>query len=129
MRRLVRVFLLWLIAMALPLQGVAAATMFACGIQHDAQAAAHGGQDHHEHHATGHGDHAHAADLDDDSPDNPPPHKCSACAACCVGAALPAATLVVASVDLTEFHQRFADRSVPVFITEGPERPPRFVLA
>ena len=101
MKRFVRCLAMWLLVLALPLQGYAAATMAACGAaHHGAVRVAHGGHEP--------ASHAHAADAIDASAsidhgaaaDAVVPHdgstagahatehaqglgKCRACAACC----------------------------------------------
>lgn len=74
----IRLLLVWLLAVALPVQGVSAATMQFCG--HAAAPVHAAGHDHHAH-ADGGGAQKPAAD--------PGAHKCSACAACCMATALP----------------------------------------
>ena len=56
------------------------------------------------------------------------PSKCSVCAACCLATALP---VVMRSFDATVPAESFAPvmaRVDPVFLTGGPERPPRPLL-
>lgn len=55
--------------------------------------------------------------------------KCSACAACCTAAAIPAHSIVFTSVTPTEFFAPLELSGLAAFSTEGPERPPRSVLA
>jgi hypothetical protein len=158
---IVRTALIWLLAIALPVQGAAAATMLSCGPgHHGAAAGAHAHADdppgmssHHTHngdeagdHASSHahphgsmaghhgGDAATSHDLSvDPSPDGSPVHKtagkCSACASCCTVAVLPTSVWPMGS-------SQAVDRVVPqlvaqtaVFMTGGPERPPRTFLA
>ena len=96
----VRILVLWLVALALPAHGIAAATMQFCapalaGPSLGAQASPHGeGGAHH---------HAQAAD---DRAATPAPHdadphaklKCSAGAACCMASALPPGSLTLPAV-------------------------------
>ena len=109
MKRFVRCFVMWLLVLALPVQGFAAATMLLCGAGHHGTVqATEGGHDHAGHMHMGAQDvsavsesvaHEHAAGAS-------PPHedsafspftakhakvmgKCSACAACCTVAFLP----------------------------------------
>ena len=156
MRRLVRLTVFLLLAAALPLQGVSAATMLSCAPVghhgnampasphgHDATAAtvapaaldaAAANRDHASHAAVGH-DHATHATVDQgDNSDARPGAggavaKCSACSFCCTGAAAPAQLLVFGPLDLPEFYAPFAARSVAAFVSEGLERPPRAFLA
>ena len=134
MPRLARLALMFLLAIALPLQGMAAATMAACGWgPHDhVHAVAH---DHHAFDSAGRADasshemhvaHSHdgKADLADGAL-----HKCSACASCCVGAAVPSQAIAFDTVKLTDRFAPLVARSVPAYVSEGLERPPRAFLA
>lgn len=144
MRSRFRIALMWLLLLALPLQGFAAATMINCGPNHHRMASAvmAATPDTHEH-ASG-GQHQHsmevAGDHHDDAVSNgsdvPTVHhldklmkfKCSACAACCMGAAMP-----TAAVTFKAFPPAIApDSIVPTthvgFVTDGPDRPPRVFL-
>jgi hypothetical protein len=129
-----RLFLAWLVLAAIPLQGLAAASMLFCGMgEHHAPAqVAAAKQD-----VTGehdHSQHSHAAEVQvqvektaDDSGKQLPDvtHKCAVCASCCN------------SVALTEFPQLVAVAPVPqaelaepfVLIharpSQVPDKPPR----
>ena len=95
MWRVMRIALMWLVALAVPVQGVAAATMMFCGpgdttVGH--QRAAH---DHaaHGHHASHDAD-ATAQDTGDSATGDATSIEfdttgCSVCAACCTAATLP----------------------------------------
>jgi hypothetical protein len=141
MNRVLKTFLLWLLAFALPMQGYAAAAMFGCeaalphaavsqeefGHDHAATSHMHAGAFHHhdsmqqvsDSHAQSHGSsnqHAYAS-------------SCSMCAACCVGMAMMPAAL--------DWHPQHAgsllrtDSLVVSFfdhIPPGIERPPRIIL-
>lgn len=128
MRVLARLVLVWLIALALPVQGVAGVTMLHCApSHHPAQAAPH-----HHHAAQGaapaHAGHgasmAHAHQAADKG-------GCSACAACCAGAALavPATPPALVLQDARQPVLAAVGPPPAAFITGGPERPPRPVLA
>ena len=149
MKRFVRCFVMWLLVLALPVQGFAASTMLLCGAGHHGTVqATEGGHDHASHMHMGAQDvsavsesaaHDHAADTPlshEDSAFSPltAKHanvmgKCSACAACCTVAFLP--TNVIA------FTAPAPSRVLPVveltthagFIADGLERPPRLPLA
>ena len=137
---------MWLIAVALPIQGVAAATMLHCGATHEHRqvtstsvvhvheqmgmhSEANAGEGHVHHH--GHDQ----ASADATSADTAGHHHangqtgCSVCASCCSAAALPVMPLVLASQDLAETATTVHSRPVAVFLTDGPERPPRTILA
>jgi hypothetical protein len=150
-----RTALMWLLLLALPLQGFAAATMLTCGPNHHrlpVHAAAASVHDHGHDHGNGNGQHhAHAhehapapaqadaeAAVDVAADRAPSSHamdqgaksksKCSACAACCIGAALPAAALVFAPFDAATAPVGSAPASRVGFFTDGPDRPPRLHL-
>ena len=132
MSSLRRLLLVWLIAIALPAQGVAAATLQFCGPGHESQlrlleASArdrHG--DHH--HAT---EHSGAGAAQGAAGDLAPHGKlnCSACAACCAATALPASPLSVPAIEPA------VERVAPILSTyvgpvgAGLERPPKLHLA
>lgn len=130
MRNLVRLIVMWLIAVALPIQGVAAATMLHCGSTAGQQAAAW---------TQSHAGHAHHHDVTAQSDGVPEAHhshhhgggklSCSACASCCSAAALPAVQIVLASQTLAETAIVSFRLPLVVFLTDGPERPPRTILA
>lgn len=125
--------MMWLLAVALPVQGSVAASLRVCGPGHEermavvVQAALHDdlGGHHHVEASVGSADEAYSSIQDFHKHAQ---HKCSACAACCVTAALPAATL--------SFEASQASAALPppfpsgpaVFLTDGPERPPRIQL-
>lgn len=139
-----RTLLLWLLVLALPAQGAMAATMVFCGPgQHGVASAAtvsHDGHAKHEHsdhsaQAPGHdafGDASKTESLGAKTTDgffHADAQKCSACASCCSAAAIlgtglsvpasqPAPTLFVAVVPTVE-----------TFAADGPDRPPRHLLA
>jgi hypothetical protein len=54
---------------------------------------------------------------------------CSVCASCCSTAALPAMPLIVVSQDVSDTALAFASPAIVVFLTDGPERPPRTIRA
>jgi len=138
--RALRIIVMWLLALAVPVQGFAAASMFNCGPGHagkaSSQALVHAGHVHDHDRAAP--DHHHAdagvvADVDSsaDGHATPAVHKgsCSACASCCTAAGLPS-TLI--GFDAITFHDAVVPLgAVPVaaFLTGGTERPPRPFLA
>lgn len=134
--------LMWLLLLALPLQGFAAATMVNCGPNHHRMLAASAvtapeshhdrTNDHHEHEALL------AADADDGAEHGPSSvhhldkltkFKCSACAACCMGAAMPTAALVIASFSPAMMTATFVSTPHVDFLSDGLDRPPRLLLA
>ena len=149
MLHILRITLMWLVALAVPAQGYATATMFGCGPGHHsmaetpshaeatgeraAQMPQHGhdgnpelGFEHHHHgsveQAHGHTLKAHGAAA------KVAKGSSSSCASCCVVAALPTSVVVFKPIRLVDFFASLATRSVASFLTDGPERPPRFVL-
>lgn len=146
MLRVLRITLMWLVAFAVPVQGYAAATMFGCGpghhdaagVQleaghHDAAVPQHSHEEHaelasgHPHHDSAEPNHAHLLKANTASskvakgPSTP-------CSSCCVVAALPATLLVFQPIPLVDFFTLLAPRGPALFLTEGPERPPRSSL-
>ena len=148
MLRVLRISLMWLIALAVPIQGSAAVTMFGCGPGHHggvgssqmsmADEHAQDGDDHshatmaeaaESHHHDGGVPHDHS-----DSQVHGTVHKvatkgnCTPCASCCVVAALPAAVIQFEHVPLANFFVLSAQGSVSSFLADGLERPPRLSL-
>lgn len=145
MRTWLRLMAVWIIAVALPVQGIAGVTLAHCGPGHERMAAAF--EDARHAHA-GHDaatPHHHAAAVDHDldqtdqgasAPTKAKPgaltelgkYKCSSCAACCAGTALPSAVPRVpqASAGATVFAEEMV--AVDAFASDGPERPPRVPL-
>ncbi|WP_256583693.1 hypothetical protein [Burkholderia singularis] len=125
-------FIVVLLALSLPVQSFAAASMKCASVlakagetpivhaeqrmsehHHDMPATALAADDHHARH---HGGSHHA-------------HSCSTCAACCFGTGLPAVPAVVISSDATRVVVSIAPGAgVVSFLTDGIERPPRYAL-
>ena len=145
---LIRTLLVWLLVLAVPAQGAAAATMAFCGPNHHGGATASSAApaapaeqaDHHgsAEGATGHHDMSSQADEDDAALASPATfsqgkhtvqQKCSACAFCCsFGAILsPMPAVPVPAVAPTVFDTVVL--TVSALAADGPNRPPRFVLA
>ena len=140
----IRTLLIWLLALALPAQAVAAATMAFCGPQHAHEAVA--AQPHsatpaqHAHDEAGGPNHSHAdaglaagelaapadASAEPGSAGKP---KCSACASCCSAGAIAQTPLSVPSA--APGRAEFSDlvTGVSTLALAGPERPPRSPLA
>lgn len=141
---------MWLVALAVPVQGYAAVTMLGCGpghhdtagtqspvaIANDDEAASPpqlheshaevAGERHHDDSAEP--EHAHALKAHG-TPGKAGKGSCTPCASCCVVAALPATALVFQAIALLDFFVPLAPRGIASFLTEGPERPPRSILA
>lgn len=138
MRSTFRLLLLWLMAVALPLQGFAAAGAQHCVPMHERMHVV-------EDHDLGQGAHHHAvavdadseADADAEAPGHPVPDsaaktgafKCSACAACCVALGLPARVPELPGQPADGLHPLAAEATAAAFLTDGLERPPRAALA
>ena len=144
MRKTLKTALVWLVMLAVPAQGFAAATMLFCGPMHErmsgtmaAEGSAHhhaaGTESGHEHHAASSSEAAHeapatnAADLG--KADDLAKFSCSACATCCVGVALVGSAIPLPQA--AQAGERIVSISPPqtFFVTGGPQRPPRSVLA
>lgn len=124
--------LVWLIALALPVQALASATMLHCGPSHQrvhaaqlgtAPVAAH--HDHAQHQAAGAPQHdagqpAPLADLGK--------YKCSACAACGAVCALPSHMPVITAPEFGATVFLAVVPAVEAFAVDGPDRPPRSLL-
>lgn len=154
----IRLLLIWLLVLAVPAQGAAAATMVLCGPNH------HGGgagvamvhaqagglsstsphdrphahpNDHTQHSAATHAAHDHAvADVPAVGEASAPAqgihagqHKCSACASCCSVSAMLSPVLAVPVPDIEPTVFSAVVPSVEAFSADGPDRPPRIVLA
>lgn len=116
MQKLARLFLLCLMMIAIPVQGIAASTMLYCGAEHhQAMESDHRLVKHsvgEQTHAT-HGDNASATD------------SCSSCADCCVGCApaLTSSHVPVFNPSSEKINSIFSSHAG--HIGDGPERPPR----
>lgn len=148
MQLLIRTLFIWLLVFAVPAQGAAAATMALCGPSHHRDAAAAQGQANplaeHAFHVgsslTAHEqlvptvqseqhDSLSASAAAPSKASSADKHKCSACASCCSAGAILNAVLSMPppGVALTLFADVVA--AVDAFATDGPDRPPRLVLA
>ena len=149
MSRIGRIVVMWLLALAVPVQGFAAASMVGCASAHPGAAHSHaiGMHQHtvdmpqHSHDSataadgTAHAGHQHHADARHGG--DPQGHagaklskaSCSACASCCTSAALPAALVVFEATAAPDAFDSPAPQALASFISGGPERPPRAFLA
>ena len=151
MRRVLRIALMWLLALAVPVQGVAATTMLSCGPNHASAAATaaphdeaphhaqvgqspHHEQQHQQQHGQGHENGHDTAGNDDTGGDDDTgavkvaTQKCSACASCCTAAMLPATASASLAPVVPDFVAPGLPADVADFLTDGPERPPRLLL-
>ena len=114
-----RTLLVWLMLLAIPLQGFAAASLALCdaagapAASHVAAASMHEG---------------HCAEPDSTAPDSPA--KCSSCAFCCVGMAIaPAFAALTSPRPLASEPIAYAAMHVTAHIPGGLERPPHSPIA
>lgn len=131
-----RIVLVCLLALALPVQGFAAATMLFCAGGHHHGAVARGAVSemggtrehaaeagHAHHHASGVDLHSHGqsvAKLDG---------KCSACSACCTAVVLPTTLVAFVPVKVRSPLVAIVPSASAGFLTDGQDRPPRPFLA
>lgn len=143
----IRTLFIWLLVLAVPVQGAAAATMAFCGPNHHgggasaqtqtAALAAHahpGGAaaDHQHPQAVAVADEDSAASVDSAASamfSDASKHKCSACASCCSVGAILSSVLAVPAPVFTPTVFSAVVPSVDTFAADGPDRPPRIVLA
>jgi hypothetical protein len=145
MRRFSRLLLIWILAFALPLQGVFAGTLQHCvGGEHQV-AFEEGFSSVHSHdeavdldaHSDIHATHSHAPMHTHIEPSSSSHShhgtglkgSCSACAACCSSAAPPPTPVVLVPQTAEHAVPAFVSFAVVTFVTDGPERPPRITLA
>lgn len=149
MGMLIRTLLIWLLVLAVPSQGVAAATLSFCGPNHHHRAGAAPQMqlaalhDHARHDGTAATKHKHpptAALADQDSSaaavsvgsakfSDTSNHKCSACASCCSVGAILSSLLAVPKPVLTPMVFFAVVPSFDTLAADSIDRPPRFILA
>jgi hypothetical protein len=137
-----RLLIVWFVAIALPVQGMAGVTLAHCGSSHERMGTAMEETPHrHADHDAG-AAHHHDTDGADIATLSGHPaatqakaqtgklsdlakYKCSSCASCCAGSALPSATPRMP--EPTAASAVFAEDVVTVdaFASDGPDRPPR----
>lgn len=137
---------MWPLIAALPIQGIAAATMIACGPEHKASMAGMAAASSDHHHAEAAPAHQHDDETSQNGDvDEPVPHangdhagstskhgtsSCSACSACCIGAAMPPATPDwVPDHNGSESVLSLPASAILSHISAGLERPPRSTSA
>ena len=136
--------LIWLMALALPIQAVAAAGMLHCGAAHrlmqvgSAAAVAPDGRDHvHEAVPHQHGDAGLDVEMGAGDPSDAgsstaalgDDYTCSACANCCSAAAPPASGVRLPTPPIEAQAAGMAATDLVSFMSGGIERPPRTFLA
>ena len=139
-----RTLLIWVLALALPMQGAVAAAMVWCGphhhdpaavaaAAHEAVAAQPGPQLAAPSQVAGTGGPAEMPGADETAASSSfattDMNKCSACAACCSSAAMHQAAPKLPVVEAAAADFAALASSVEPFAAGGPERPPRPVLA
>ncbi len=142
--------MIWLIALAIPVQGIAAASMVACGPIHSEMALHDSGSEltSHGHAVPEHGmapaahAHLHAA-VESSGADLPPEGSdisghdldglakftCSSCASCCASTALPPSLVAFEPSRAPLVFPTSLIAPCDTFLTGGLERPPRSFLA
>ena len=125
MSRLLRFGLSWILAMALPLQGMAAVAVMGCAGHHHAAAGAsvHAHEDQAAHGSV-HAHHA-ASPTSAEAAPQPAGHGCSTCAACCAGFALMTAPLTMAAPETAAAVDEGSGTGAASALADAPERPPR----
>ena len=138
----VRTLLIWLVVLAIPAQGAAAATMAFCGANHhsggSARAEVSATVSSHSHHGDALSAHefdsgaAAAVTSADDAPATAKAspaakQKCSVCASCCYLGAILNSVPVVPATDSGPTVFTAVVPTVDAFAADGPDRPPRNV--
>ena len=146
MSRIWRIAVLWLLALAVPAQGFAAAAMLNCAAGHHGAVS---GQTQAHHHSAHEHDEAAAADTGTEDADEAGGNaasndakvaaahglhrgktgSCSACASCCTVAAPPSPVPMFEAMPASDVFQPLTPPGVAAFLTGGPQRPPRSFLA
>ena len=128
---------MWLLMLALPVQGLATSAMLLCAAGHHGTA-----RDGHDQAA-----HSHPGDASSlgSGVQSEPGHdaassplaakhsdlvkgKCSACGACCMAAYLPTAAMEFSASPIAVAPSSFTSTPSARFFTDGPDRPPRIFL-
>jgi len=117
-----RLLIVWFVALALPLQGMAAVTMAHCGQSHERMQKAQPETSHHG--SAGH-DGVSAKVKAAADPIETAKYKCSSCASCCAGAALPSLIPRIPVIPQSPVFSTDEQVAVDAFASDGPDRPPR----
>lgn len=141
---MVRTLLIWLLALALPAQGVIAATMVFCGPNHHDRASAvavtHPADAVHQPHDSAAHSHDAIADAQAETTASDETatadkftqtamHKCSVCASCCSAAAIHDTVPKLPVLEPMAADFAALAPAVEPFAADGPDRPPRRLLA
>ena len=138
-----RTLLIWLMVLAVPAQGAAAAIMAFCGPNHHAgtaatqawqtEAAEHSMLRSHAHQdKAAHADQSNSASAASAEPsqgNHAAKQKCSACASCCSISAILSPPLAVPALAVTPTVFSTVVPTVDAFAAGGPDRPPRIARA
>ena len=131
MRDLTRTLLVWLLMLAVPVQGFAASAMLFCSPSHH-QAMSQLSNHHAMQAQHQHGDHANAMAADQTTAakmDKTMDGKCSACAACCIGSSIVSGQFFNPIVMAGSERIPFIAESFVNYTPEGLDPPPRSFLA
>ncbi len=132
MNRVMKTFLVWLLLLALPLQGYAAATMLTCSM--DAHRLVTDVAAEHQHAGAAH---VHAEHANDQQTSHDPSHDkhdkrcnapCNACQVCCLGAMLMSSNDWLSGQMATDLPSAAPAEMFTGHIPGALERPPRFFL-
>jgi hypothetical protein len=136
---IIRTLVVWLLALALPMQGVAAATLVFCGqaSHHERHQAVAAGVVHADVHSHANAEVAASAATaataaihgGDCQPASAEGHTCSACAACCSVGAMLSPVPTVPMPDSAPIEFLMLVRAIGAFVADGLDRPPRRVFA
>lgn len=131
MARWMRLFASLLLAIALPSQGVVAATMSLCGPNHAATMVPAGHEADHALHAhPGQAGHAGDHHAGHDGPAKPVDgHKCTACGVCAAAHGIAPSGIHLPPAYVAPLHFAAETPGVEPFVSDAPERPPRLPLA
>jgi len=124
MRRISNLVFVWVMRLALPLQGAAAALMIFCQSAHERTLQVDG----HAHPDAQAGAHAHHAASQADTTDGSEP-SCSACAVCCLMSAIAAERVAPGGLELERRIALSPDSEIASHMPDGLERPPRDLAA
>jgi hypothetical protein len=142
MFRMARMLLIWLLALALPAQGVMAATMVFCGPNHHDRAAAASHDAGSAHRSLGSAVNSHHEAVDGQAEYTAPGEaaesetlspsgmqKCSVCASCCSVSAIHGTVPKLPALEPMAADFAALVPAVEPFTADGPDRPPRHLLA
>jgi hypothetical protein len=137
-RKIFHSLMIWLMLLAVPLQGFAAASMLSCesilsAVNSSANSGTAGKADSHTHHHSAmaeHQDHAeHGSATHHDGGTLHADAKCGFCAACCVGATMSPSSIVALELKPTVADWLFSVSNFPIStVPASLERPPQILF-